>query len=157
MTAIIPHLWFKKGAVEAATFYVSLFPDSRIDRKDTIPTDTPSGPPGTVEIVDFTLAGRPMKAIGAGPLDPFNHAISLFADCEDQAEVDRVWSALSDGGTVERCGWLRDRYGVSWQVVPKELGALMSGERSRAKRVMDALLGMKKIDIVALRKAAEAA
>ena len=156
MTAVIPHLWFTSGAVDAAKFYVSLFPDSRIDWTSALPADTPSGPAGSVEIVEFTLAGRPMKAIGAGPLDPFNHAISLFAECEDQAEVDRLWDALSAGGSVEQCGWLKDRFGVSWQVVPKRLGELMKHpDRARTKRVMEALLTMKKIDVAVLQRAFE--
>jgi predicted 3-demethylubiquinone-9 3-methyltransferase (glyoxalase superfamily) len=155
---ITPHLWFADKAVEAAKFYVSLFPDSRVDSVTPIPADTPSGPAGSVQVVEFTLAGQKFMAINAGPLDPFNHSISFMVNCADQAEVDLLWDALSDGGTVEQCGWLRDRYGLSWQIVPIALGELMrSGDRARAGRVMQAMLGMKKIDIAGLRRAYEGA
>jgi predicted 3-demethylubiquinone-9 3-methyltransferase (glyoxalase superfamily) len=151
---IVPHLWFVTEAVEAANFYVSLFPDSRVDRVTSIPTDTPSGPAGSVSVVEFTLAGQPFMAISAGPLDPFNHAISFLVNCTDQAEVDRLWEALSAGGTIEQCGWLRDRYGVSWQIVPTVLGEMMKDtDRRRARRVMEAMLQMKKLDIAGLERA----
>jgi predicted 3-demethylubiquinone-9 3-methyltransferase (glyoxalase superfamily) len=151
---IVPHLWFADKAVEAANFYVSLFPDSRVDGVTPIPADTPSGPAGSVQVVEFTLAGQRFMAINAGPLDPFNHAISFLVNCADQAEVDRLWDALSAGGTIEQCGWLKDRYGVSWQIVPTALGELMrDADRGRARRVMEAMLRMKKLDIAALRRA----
>jgi len=151
---ITPHLWFADKAVEAANFYVSLFPDSRIDSVTPISADTPSGPAGSVQVVEFTLAGQKFMAINAGPLDPFNHSISFLVSCEDQAEVDRYWDALSAGGTIEQCGWLKDRYGLSWQIVPKALGELMKDpDRARARRVMEAMLGMKKLDIAGLRRA----
>ncbi len=154
MSKIVPHLWYVDEAEEAARFYVSVFPDLRIDRVMTSPADTPSGPAGSVTMVDFTLAGQPFMAIAAGPLDPFNHAISLFVHCEDQAEVDRVWAALSEGGSTEQCGWLKDRYGVSWQIVPTVLAAMMGDpDRERAARVMKAMLGMVKLDIAGLEKA----
>lgn len=155
---IAPHLWFADKAVEAANFYVSLFPDSHVDSVTPIPADTPSGPAGSVEVVEFTLAGQQFMAINAGPLDPFNHAISFLVNCADQAEVDRLWEALSAGGTVEQCGWLKDRYGVSWQIVPAALGEMMrDSDRGRARRVMEAMLGMKKLDIAGLRRAYERA
>jgi len=151
---IVPYLWFPEKAVEAATFYVSLFPDSRIDGVTPVPADTPSGPAGSVRAVEFTLAGQRFMAIEAGPLDPFNHAISFLVNCADQREVDRLWDALSAGGTVEQCGWLKDRYGVHWQIVPTALGELMKDpDRARARRVAEAMLGMKKLDVAALRKA----
>jgi predicted 3-demethylubiquinone-9 3-methyltransferase (glyoxalase superfamily) len=151
---IVPHLWFPQQAVEAANFYVSLFPDSRVDSVTPVPADTPSGPAGSVQVVEFTLAGQPFMAISAGPLDPFNHAISFLVNCADQAEVDRLWDALSAGGTVEQCGWLKDRYGVSWQIVPTVLGDMMKDrDRQRAKRVMLAMLAMKKLDVAGLRRA----
>ncbi len=154
---IVPHLWFPEKAAEAARFYASLFPDSRVDRVTTIPADTPSGPAGTVEIVEFTLAGQRFMAIGAGPLDPFNHAVSFLVSCEDQAEIDRLWDALSKGGAVEQCGWLRDRYGLSWQITAAALGELMgSKDRARSGRVMQAMLKMKKSDVAALRRAYDA-
>src|SRR5512133_1158133 len=151
---IVPHLWFPEKAVEAASFYVSLFPQSRVDGVTPVPADTPRGPAGPVKVVEFTLAGQPFMAIEAGPLDPFNHAISFLVNCADQAEIDRLWEALSAGGTIEQCGWLKDRYGVSWQIVPTVLGDLMKDpDRARAARVMQAMLGMKKLDIRALKEA----
>src|SRR5262249_43581000 len=107
---IVPHLWYVDQAVEAASLYVSLFPDSRDVSVTTAQADTPSGPEGSVQVVEFTLAGQPFMAISAGPLDPFNHSISFVVNCEDQAEIDRLWDALSAGGTIEMCGWLKDRY-----------------------------------------------
>lgn len=151
---ITPHLWFTEKADEAAAFYAGIFPDSRVDEVTAIPADTPSGPAGSVKVVEFMLAGQPFMAIGAGPLDPFNHAISFLVDCEDQAEIDHYWEKLLDGGTAEQCGWLRDRYGVSWQIVPRQLGAMMKDkDRARAKRVMEAMMGMVKFDIAGLQRA----
>ena len=151
---IVPHLWFADKAVEAANFYVSLFPDSRVDRITPIPVDTPSGPAGSVQVIEFTLAGQQFMAINAGPLDPFNHAISFLVNCTDQAEVDRLWDALSAGGTIEQCGWLKDRYGLSWQIVLTVLGEMMTDpDPGRARRVMQAMLQMKKLDIAALERA----
>ena len=133
---------------------MSLFPDSRIDSVVYSPADTPSGPAGSVEIVEFTLAGQQFMALAAGPLDPFNHAISFVVNCADQAEVDRLWDALSAGGSTEQCGWLKDRYGVSWQIVPTVLGEMMKDpDRNRAKRAMEAMLGMVKLDIAGLQRA----
>jgi len=153
---IVPHLWYTTQAVEAAKFYVSLFPNSHIDHVTSVPSDTPSGPAGSVEVVEFTLCGQPFMAMSAGEMDPFNHAISFIVNCEDQAEIDRFWEALGAGGTIEMCGWLKDRYGVSWQIVPSMLGRLMKDQdRARAGRVMKALLGMKKLDIAALEDAFE--
>jgi predicted 3-demethylubiquinone-9 3-methyltransferase (glyoxalase superfamily) len=151
---IVPHLWFSDQAVEAAHFYVSLFPDSRVDAVTPIPADTPSGPEGSVPVVEFTLAGQPFMAISAGPLDPFNHAISFMVNCDDQAEIDRLWDALSTGGEIEMCGWLKDRYGLSWQIVPTEFADMMRDpDRARARRVTQAMLKMKKLDIAELRAA----
>lgn len=151
---IVPHLWFVDQAVEAAEFYVSLFADSRVDRVTPIPADTPSGPAGSVPVVEFTLAGQPFMAISAGPLDPFNRAISFIVHCDDQAEIDRLWDALSAGGTIEMCGWLKDRYGVSWQIVPRVLNDMMTDvDRDRARRLTEALLQMQKFDIARLEEA----
>ncbi len=151
---ITPHLWFADKAIEAANFYVSLFPNSRVDRITPLPVDTPSGPAGSVQVVEFTLAGQRFMAINAGPLDPFNHAISFLVNCSDQAEVDRLWDALSAGGTIEQCGWLKDRYGVSLQIVPAVLGEMMTDpDPGRARRAMEAMLQMKKLDIAALERA----
>ncbi len=151
---ITSHLWFAEKAPEAASFYASIFPDSHVDSVTPIPADTPSGPAGSVQVVEFTLAGQPFLAISAGPLDPFNHAISFVVNCADQVEVDHYWNALSAGGTIEQCGWLKDRYGLSWQIVPTALGELMKdADRVRAGRVMKAMLGMKKLDVAGLRRA----
>ena len=154
MSKVIPHLWYADKAEEAASFYVSLLPNSRIDSVTILPADTPSGPAGSVQIVEFTLAGQPYLALNAGPLDPFNHAISFVINCDDQAEIDRLWDALSEGGSVEQCGWLKDRYGLSWQIVPRVLGEMMKDrDPARSKRVAEAMLKMVKLDIDGLRKA----
>jgi len=154
---IVPSLWFADRMVEAVNLYVSLFPDSRVDSVTPLAADTPSGPAGSVRVAEFTLAGQPFLALEAGPLDPFNHAISFVVNCADQAEVDRLWDALSAGGTVEQCGWLKDRFGVSWQIVPTALGELMKDpDRARAGRVMKAMLGMKKLDVAGLQRAGAA-
>jgi predicted 3-demethylubiquinone-9 3-methyltransferase (glyoxalase superfamily) len=154
MQKITPHLWFVDNAEEAARFYASIFPDSRVDRVTPIPADTPSGPAGSVAVVEFTLFGQAFMAISAGPLDPFNHAISFVVNCANQAEVDRYWDALLDGGSAEQCGWLKDRHGVSWQIVPTALGEMMTDpDRAKAKRAAEAMLKMMKLDIAGLRRA----
>jgi predicted 3-demethylubiquinone-9 3-methyltransferase (glyoxalase superfamily) len=151
---IVPHFWFATGAREAAEFYVSLFADSRIDSAEPLPADTPSGPEGSVDVIEFTLAGQPFMAITAGPLDEFNHSISFIVNCDDQAEIDRLWNAFADGGTKEECGWVRDRYGVCWQIVPTVLGAMMRDkDKSKVRRVTEAFLKMQKFDIAALERA----
>jgi predicted 3-demethylubiquinone-9 3-methyltransferase (glyoxalase superfamily) len=154
---IVPHLWYAKEAEEAAAFYASIFPDSRVDRVTPLPVDSPSGPAGSVKIVEFTLFGQPFQAISAGPLDPFNHAVSFIVLCDDQAELDRYWDALLEGGTPEACGWLRDKYGVSWQIVPAGFEDIMaSPDRDKARRVAEAMMKMVKLDMAALQAAAEA-
>jgi len=153
---IFPHLWYAKEAEEAAAFYASIFPDSRVDRVTTLQSDSPSGPAGSVKIVDFTLFGQPFQAMSAGPLDPFNHAISLVVVCDDQAELDRYWDALLDGGKAEACGWLTDRYGVSWQIVPAVMDEMVGdGDPVRSKRATDAMLKMVKLDIAQLQAACD--
>jgi len=157
MPTVIPHLWFAEKAEEAVQFYTALLPDSHVDRVTKLPAESPSGPAGSVEIVSFTLMGRPFMAIGAEPLDPFNHAVSFMVPCETQAEIDRLWEAFSDGGQIERCGWVRDRYGVCWQIVPARLGEMMADpDPARAARVAQAMLTMAKFDIAALERAADA-
>lgn len=154
MQKIAPHLWFAEKAEEAARFYCAIFPNSRIDRVSASPAETPSGPPGSVTLVDFTLNGQQFMAISAGPLDPFNHAISFVVTCDTQAEVDRYWHALLDGGSAEQCGWLKDRYGLSWQIVPTILPDMIADpDREKAKRVMEAMLRMVKLDIAGLQRA----
>lgn len=152
---ITPFLWYAKEAEEAARFYTAIFPDSRITRVTALPSESPSGPPGSVKVVEFELFGQPFMAMSAGPLDPFNHAISLLVTCEDQAEIDRYWDGLlAGGGKPEECGWLRDRYGLAWQIVPAGFGEMMADpDRARAKRVTDAMLKMVKFDIAALEAA----
>jgi predicted 3-demethylubiquinone-9 3-methyltransferase (glyoxalase superfamily) len=152
---IFPHLWYASEAEEAARFYASIFPDSRVDRTTPITTETPSGPPGSVKVVDFTLCGQRFQAISAGPHHEFNDAISLVVVCEDQAELDRYWSRLLEGGGQPGpCGWLTDRYGLRWQLVPRALEAMMTdADPARAGRVMEALLQMGKLDLAALERA----
>jgi len=155
---IIPNLWYAEKADEAAAFYASLLPNSRVDSITSLPAETPSGPAGSVKVVEFTLLGQPYMAFSASLLDCFNHSISLMVECEDQAEIDRLWTALSEGGTIEQCGWLKDRYGVSWQIVPAALGKMMKDkDRARAKRVAEAMLKMVKLDIDGLKRAYDGA
>ncbi len=154
MAKIIPHLWYSDKAEEAARFYASVLPNSHVDSVSTIPTETPSGPAGSVAIVQFTLLGQPFQAISAGPLDPFNHAVSFIVECADQAEIDRLWNALGEGGTTEQCGWLRDRYGLAWQIIPKAFHDMMKdGDPARRKRMVEAMLKMVKFDIAGLEHA----
>jgi len=156
MSKITPWLWFAHEAKEAAEFYVSILPDSRIVRVVHYPVDTPGGSAGSVAVVDFTIAGHRVAALNGGSREEFSHAISLAYECEDQAELDRIWDALSAGGAVEQCGWLKDRYGVSWQVVPSRLGTMMDDpDRTRGARVMQVMMGMVKLDIAALERAYE--
>jgi predicted 3-demethylubiquinone-9 3-methyltransferase (glyoxalase superfamily) len=151
---IVPHLWYSKEAEEAARFYASIFPDSRVDSVTALPADSPSGPAGSVKLVEFTLSGQPFLAISAGPLDAFNHSISFHVECADQAELDRYWDALGKGGTIEQCGWLRDRYGLSWQIVPASLRDMMkASDRAASRRAAEAMLKMKKLDLAALEDA----
>ena len=154
MTRLIPHLWYSAEAEEAARFYVSVIPDSRIDHVSILPVETPSGPAGSVTIVEFTLAGQPVTGFTGGPLDPFNHAISLMIECDTQEDIDRIWDALLDGGTPEECGWLRDRWGVSWQIAPRRLMEMIRGDdRAAAARAAEAMRGMVKLDLAALERA----
>jgi predicted 3-demethylubiquinone-9 3-methyltransferase (glyoxalase superfamily) len=157
MSKISPCLWFDGEAEEAAKFYVSLLPDSRIDKIRKNPVDGPAGKAGTVLVVQFTLAGQEYLALNGGMRFEYTHAVSFKIDCKDQAEVDRLWDALSsNGGSVERCGWLRDRYGLYWQIVPAILPELLGGpDRAGAQRAMQAMLQMIKLDIAELKRAYE--
>ena len=158
MSKIRPCLWFDGEAEEAANFYVSLFPSSRIDHVQRNVMDSPSGKAGTVLVVEFTLAGQRFMALNGGTRFEYTHAISFEVDCADQAEVDRLWDALSDGGSIEQCGWLKDRYGVSWQIVPAVLGQMLGDpDPAKAQRVMRAMLQMIKLDIAGLTAAYEGA
>ena len=120
-----------------------------------LPSESPSGPPGSVKVVEFELCGQAFTAMSAGPLDPFNHAVSFVVSCDDQAELDRYWNALlQGGGTPEQCGWLKDRFGLCWQIVPAALGAMIADpDRARARRAAEAMLKMVKFDIAALEAA----
>jgi predicted 3-demethylubiquinone-9 3-methyltransferase (glyoxalase superfamily) len=151
---ISPCLWFDGEAQEAAELYVSLFADSHIDRVQRNVADGPAGKAGTVLVVGFTLAGQQFMALNGGMRFEYTHAVSFHVDCADQAEVDRLWAALSAGGTIERCGWLKDRYGVSWQIVPTALSEMLRDpDPVKAQRVMQALLAMIKLDIAGLTAA----
>ena len=154
MSKISPCLWFESEAEEAAKFYVSLFPDSRIDHVQKNLVDTPAGKADQVLVVSFTLAGQRFLALNGGIRFEYTHAISLEMDCADQAEVDRLWNGLAEGGAVEQCGWLKDRYGVSWQIVPTVLGKLLADpDPAKAARVMQALMQMIKLDVAGLQAA----
>ena len=157
MSKISPCLWFDGEAEEAAKFYVSLLPDSRIETVQKNSVDGPGGKAGSVLVVEFTLAGQRFMAINGGLRFEYTHAVSFKIDCADQAEVDRLWDKLScNGGQVERCGWLKDRYGVSWQIIPSALPKYIAGpDRAGAQRAMAAMLKMVKLDIEGLRRAYE--
>jgi len=151
-----PHLWYAKEAEEAARFYASVFPDSRVDRVWAVPAESPSGPAGSVKVVDFTLLGQPVQAMSAGPHHEFNDAVSFVVECDDQVELDRYWNAILEaGGTEQACGWINDRFGVRWQIVPAVLDDLMrSSDPAAGRRVAEAMLKMVKLDIAALERAA---
>ena len=152
---IFPFLWYAKEAEAAAKFYASIFPDSSIDRVTPMLSESPSGPPGSVKVVDFTLFGQRFQAMTAGPHHDFNDAISLTVECDDQAELDRYWNALLEGGgKPQACGWLIDRFGVRWQIVPAVFDEMLrDADPARSKRVTDAMLQMVKFDIAALKQA----
>jgi predicted 3-demethylubiquinone-9 3-methyltransferase (glyoxalase superfamily) len=150
MNEIVPFLWFDGDAEEAVNLYVSLFPDSRIvdERR------AEGGPDGPVFSIRFELMGRPYVAFNGGPEFRFNESISLFVDCQDQQEVDRLWEALSQGGQPSQCGWLKDRFGLSRQIIPQALGEMLyDPDPEKARRVMQAMLKMGKIEVEELRRA----
>jgi predicted 3-demethylubiquinone-9 3-methyltransferase (glyoxalase superfamily) len=156
MDKISPCLWFDGNAEEAATFYTSLLPGSRIDAVVRSPADTPSGKAGDVLMVTFTIAGQRFAGLNGGPHFKFNEAVSFQIYCDDQAEVDRLTEALSVVPEAEQCGWVKDRFGLSWQIVPRRMIALLSGpDPGRARRAMEAMLTMKRIDIAAIEAAAD--
>ena len=157
MPRLTPNLWFDTQGEEAARFYTSVFPNSRIVEITHYGSAGPRDE-GTVMTVSFELDGQPFVALNGGPDFTFNEAISLEIECADQAEVDRYWEALSDGGEEGPCGWLEDRYGLSWQVVPKRLRELVTDpDPERGQRAMAAMLQMRKIDVAELERAADAA
>ena len=159
MHTLYPCLWFDGKAEEAAEFYASLLPDSHVDRVWRSPAETPSGPAGMVLTVDFTLLGTRVQGLNGGPDFKFNEAVSFVVEADDQAEVDRLWDALTaDGGEPGPCGWLKDRFGLSWQIAPRELNELVDDpDPKRARRAMEAMLQMGKIEIDEIRRAADAA
>lgn len=156
MKTISMCLWFDHNAEQAANFYTSLLPDSRIDAVHRAPGDYPDGKQGEVLLVDFTLMGRPFQGLNGGPRFTFTEAISLSLPCADQAEVDHYWDALlADGGRPAQCGWLTDRFGLSWQIVPDALSRQMaSPDPIVAKRVFEAMMQTVKIDVAAIERAA---
>ncbi len=155
MPNIIPNLWFDTEGEQAAEFYCSIFPNSKITDVTYYPEGGP-GPVGTVMTVDFVLDGHEYTIINGGPQFTFDEAVSFLVDCADQEEVDYYWTKLSDGGEQGPCGWLKDRYGLSWQVCPQALNELVRDpDKGRASRAMQAMLGMSKIDVAAIRAAAD--
>ena len=152
---ITPCLWFDQNAEEAARFYTSIFPDSRIDRVDRAAAETPSNRKDDVITVEFTLSGEPFIGLNGGPDFHFNEAVSFSIDCADQAEVDRYWDLLTaNGGEPGPCGWVKDRFGLSWQVVPRRLEEMMqSPDREAAGRATEAMLKMGKLDVAELERA----
>ncbi len=156
VSKVRPFLWYENDVEEAVRLYTSLIPDSRVDGVWTLPAESPSGPPESVKVVEFTLGGAQFQAMQAGQMDNFNHAVSFVVTCDDQAEIDRLWEALGKGGAYEACGWLKDKYGVSWQIVPKQLFDMMKDkDRVRAGRVAKAMLNMVKLEIAPLKDAYE--
>ncbi len=155
MQKIVPFLWFNDQAEEAMNHYISIFPDSKVVSVMRY-GDAGPGPKGTVMSVTFQLAGQELRALNGGPQFKFTEAISLFVNCETQEEVDELWARLTEGGEAGPCGWLKDKYGLSWQIVPTALGEMLQDpDAERANRVMGAMLQMSKIDIAGLRKAYE--
>jgi predicted 3-demethylubiquinone-9 3-methyltransferase (glyoxalase superfamily) len=147
---ITPHLWFDKEAREAAEFYCQVFPNSKVTNVTTL-RDTPSG---DCDVVSFELSGQPFMAISAGPLFTFNESISFMVPCEDQEQIDYYWEKLSADPRAGQCGWLKDKYGVSWQVTPIDLDRMLeTGSPEQVKRVTEAFLKMKKFDLAELRRA----
>lgn len=155
MSKITPCLWYDGAAEEAATLYVSLLPDSRIDRVVRAPSDNPGTSEGKVLVVDFTLAGQSYMGLNGGPQFAFTEAVSLQVATEDQAETDRLWDALiADGGEESMCGWLKDRWGLSWQITPRRLTELVaSSDPTVAQRAFQAMMTMRRIDIAAIEAA----
>lgn len=152
---IAPCLWFDHNAEEAANFYARTFPDSHVDAIFRAPSDYPSGKEGDVLTVEFTVLGMPFLGLNGGPQFSFDEAISFQVYTDDQAQTDRYWDAIvNDGGSESDCGWCKDRFGLSWQIVPRALmEALKSSDRAAGKRAMDAMMEMKKIDIATIEAA----
>jgi predicted 3-demethylubiquinone-9 3-methyltransferase (glyoxalase superfamily) len=152
---IFPFIWYTKDAEEAARLYTSIFPDSQVNGVTALQSESPSGPPGSVKVVDFTLFGQPFRAMSAGPHHDFNDAVSMVVLCDNQAELDRYWNALLEGGgKPQACGWLIDRFGLRWQIIPAAFEEMMRDkDPARSRKVTDAMMKMVKFDIAALEKA----
>lgn len=156
MTAkLMPALWYTKDVEEAARFYTSVFPNSKVNRVTIMPADSPSGPAGSVIVVEFTLLGQPVLAMEAGPHHEFNDAVSFMVHCDSQAEIDEYWSAIEkNGGKPVACGWIIDKYGLRWQITPKALGEMMAHpDRAKAKRAAEEMMNQVKLDIAKLEAA----
>jgi predicted 3-demethylubiquinone-9 3-methyltransferase (glyoxalase superfamily) len=153
---VTQNLWFDKDMEAAIGFYTSLIPGSSLEWSSALPAESPSGPAGSVKIASFTIGGQRYQAFEAGRQDAFNHTFSIVVECDTQAEIDRLWDALGEGGKIEQCGWLKDRWGLSWQIAPKRLGELVRDpDRAKARRVAEAMLKMVKLDLAGLEAAAK--
>ncbi|MBP1845424.1 putative 3-demethylubiquinone-9 3-methyltransferase (glyoxalase superfamily) [Rhizobium petrolearium] len=155
MTRVVSNLWFEKEVTKAVDFYTSIIPNSGITRTTSLAAETYSGPPGSVIIIEFTLGGQNFLAFEAGAMDRFNHAFSIGVEFDTQEEIDRVWNAfLDNGGAAAQCGWLKDRWGLSWQILPRVLADMTADpDREKARRTTEAMLKMVKLDIATLQRA----
>ena len=155
MAKVTQHLWFDSDMDAALELYTSLIPGSSVDWTSALPADSPSGPAGSVKIAGFTLGGQSYQAMQCPQIAPFTYSFSIMLECEDQAEIDRLWQALGEGGQFQPCGWVRDRWGLNWQIAPKTIKDWIDHpDRAKARRVAEAMLKMGKIDIAALEAAA---
>jgi predicted 3-demethylubiquinone-9 3-methyltransferase (glyoxalase superfamily) len=153
---VTQNLWFDKDMDAAIGLYTSLIPNSALEWSSALPAESPSGPADSVKIASFTIGGQRYQAFEAGRPDAFNHSFSIVVECDTQAEIDRLWDALGEGGRFEQCGWLKDRWGLSWQIAPKRLGELIRDpDRAKARRVAEAMLTMVKLDLAGLEAAAK--
>ena len=152
---VVQHLWFEADMAAAVELYTRLVPGSRIEGRSAVMADNPGGPAGAVQTLSFSLGGQAYRALQAPGLAGFNHAFSIVLECDTQAEIDRLWDALCDGGTTEQCGWVRDRWGLCWQIAPRRLGELMKHpDPAVVRRVTEQMMTMVKLDIAPLEAAA---
>ena len=155
MAKVTQHLWFDHDMDGALELYTRLIPGSSVDWTSALPADSPSGPAGSVRMAGFTLGGQSYQAIECPQIAPFTYSFSIMLECDDQAEIDRLWEALGEGGQFQPCGWLRDRWGLNWQIAPKAMRQWIEDpDRARAGRVSEAMMKMGKIDIATLEAAA---
>ena len=155
MAKVTQHLWFDSDMEGALALYTSLIPGSSVDWTSALPAESPSGPAGSVKMAGFTLGGQSYQAMQCPQIAPFTYSFSIILECDDQAEIDRLWEALGEGGQHQPCGWVRDRWGLNWQIAPKAMKAWIDDpDRARARRVAEAMLKMGKIDIATLEAAA---